>query len=90
MALGRGGRRRGYLAPEPGPGAWNLLFLGVRPEARRRGVARALVAEVERRLRPPAEPVCKPPDPHNPGAIPPPSLSCVIKPVLQHSTAPGG
>lgn len=40
-----------YLAPEPGPGVWNLLFLGVRPEARRRGVARALVAEIERRLR---------------------------------------
>jgi ribosomal protein S18 acetylase RimI-like enzyme len=40
-----------YLAPEPTPGVWNLLFLGVRPEARRRGAARALVAEVERRLR---------------------------------------
>ncbi len=41
-----------YLSPEPaGPGVWNLLFLGVRPEARRRGVARAVIAEVERRLR---------------------------------------
>jgi ribosomal protein S18 acetylase RimI-like enzyme len=41
----------GYLSPEPGPGVWNLLFLGVRPEARRQGVARALIASVERRLR---------------------------------------
>ncbi|WP_210528333.1 GNAT family N-acetyltransferase [Rubellimicrobium arenae] len=40
-----------YLSPEPGPGVWNLLFLGVQPDARRRGVARALIAEVERRLR---------------------------------------
>ncbi|HYF56071.1 MAG TPA: GNAT family N-acetyltransferase [Salinarimonas sp.] len=40
-----------YLAPEPVQGVWNLLFLGVRPEARRGGVARALVGEVERRLR---------------------------------------
>lgn len=38
-----------YLGPEPSPGVWNLLFLGVLPEARRRGVARALVAEAERR-----------------------------------------
>lgn len=40
-----------YLAPEPAPGVWNLLFLGVVPKARRSGLARALVAEVERRLR---------------------------------------
>jgi ribosomal protein S18 acetylase RimI-like enzyme len=39
------------VAPEPAPGVWNLLFLGVQPEARRRGVARALIGEVERRLR---------------------------------------
>lgn len=39
-----------YAVPESPPGVWNLLFLGVRPEARRRGLARALVAEVERRL----------------------------------------
>lgn len=46
------GQGAGYLAPEAaGPGVWNLLFLGVLPEARRQGVARALVAEVERRLR---------------------------------------
>ncbi len=41
----------GYLAPEPGPGVWNLLFLGVRPEGRRQGVASALISEIERRLR---------------------------------------
>lgn len=46
-----GGLGAAYLAPEPPSGVWNLLFLGVRPEARRRGIARALVAEVERRLR---------------------------------------
>lgn len=40
-----------YLAPEAGPGVWNLLFLGVLPRARRRGTARALVAEIERRLK---------------------------------------
>lgn len=41
-----------YLAPEAaGPGVWNLLFLGVLPEARRQGTASALIAEVERRLR---------------------------------------
>ncbi len=40
-----------YLSPEPSPGVWNLLFLGVLPEARRQGVARAVIAEVERRLR---------------------------------------
>ena len=46
------GRGAGYLAPEAaGPGVWNLLFLGVLPEARRQGVARALVADVERQLR---------------------------------------
>lgn len=40
----------GYLAPEAaGPGVWNLLFLGVLPEARRSGTARALVAEAEAR-----------------------------------------
>lgn len=39
-----------YLSPEPGPGVWNLLFLGVLPQARRRGVATALVAEAERCL----------------------------------------
>jgi ribosomal protein S18 acetylase RimI-like enzyme len=45
------GQGAGYLAPEAaGPGVWNLLFLGVRPEARRQGVARALITEVERRL----------------------------------------
>lgn len=49
--LADGGEGAAYLAPEIGPGVWNLLFLGVRPEARRQGVARALVAEVERRLR---------------------------------------
>jgi GNAT superfamily N-acetyltransferase len=37
----------GHLSPEAGPGVWNLRFLGVRPEARRQGVARALMAEVE-------------------------------------------
>lgn len=46
------GNGAAYLAPEPSPGVWYLLFLGVRPEARRRGIARALVAAVERRLRP--------------------------------------
>ncbi len=40
-----------YVAPEPSPGVWNLLFLGVLPSRRRRGVARALVVEVEDRLR---------------------------------------
>jgi ribosomal protein S18 acetylase RimI-like enzyme len=45
------GQGAGYLAPEAGPGVWNLLFLGVRPEARRQGVARALVSHVEQRLR---------------------------------------
>ena len=46
------GQGAGYLAPESvGPGVWNLLFLGVLPEARRTGVARALVAEAEARAR---------------------------------------
>jgi ribosomal protein S18 acetylase RimI-like enzyme len=46
------GQGAGYLAPEAaGPGVWNLLFLGVRPEGRRQGLARALVTDVERRLR---------------------------------------
>ena len=46
------GQGAAYLAPEAaGPGVWNLLFLGVLPEARRRGLARALIAEVEQRLR---------------------------------------
>lgn len=46
------GQGAAYLAPEPaGPGVWNLLFLGVLPEARRHGVARALITEVERRLK---------------------------------------
>ena len=40
-----------YLSPEASPGVWNLLFLGVRLEARRVGLARALIGEVERRLR---------------------------------------
>ena len=40
-----------YLSPEPAPGVWNLLFLGVLPKARRCGVARTLIAEIERRLR---------------------------------------
>lgn len=39
------------LSPEPAPGVWNLLFLGVLPDARRRGLARALVGEAERRMR---------------------------------------
>lgn len=45
------GRGAAYLAPEVGPGVWNLLFLGVLPEGRRQGIARGLVAEIERRLR---------------------------------------
>ena len=49
--LAGNGQGAGYLSPEPGPGVWNLLFLGVLPEARRQGVARTLIAEVERRLR---------------------------------------
>ena len=50
--LAEGGQAAAYLAPEAaGPGVWNLLFLGVLPEARRRGLARALIAEVEQRLR---------------------------------------
>lgn len=49
--LAEDGSGAAYLAPEAASGVWNLLFLGVRPEARRRGVARALIAEVERRLR---------------------------------------
>jgi GNAT superfamily N-acetyltransferase len=36
-----------YLAPEPQPGDWNLLFLGVLPNGRRTGVGRALVAAAE-------------------------------------------
>jgi ribosomal protein S18 acetylase RimI-like enzyme len=44
------GEAAGLLGPEPGPGVWNLLFLAVRPEARRRGLARALLAHVESRL----------------------------------------
>jgi ribosomal protein S18 acetylase RimI-like enzyme len=40
-----------YLSPEPSPCVWNLLFLGVLPGARRGGLARALIGEVERRLR---------------------------------------
>ncbi len=40
-----------YLSPESSPGVWNLLFLGVLPEARRKGLARALISEVEQRLR---------------------------------------
>lgn len=46
------GQGAGCLAPEAaGPGVWNLLFLGVLPQAQRRDVARAIVAHVERRLR---------------------------------------
>lgn len=44
------GQGAAYLSPEPSPGVWNLLFIGVLPEARRGGIARALIAEVERRL----------------------------------------
>lgn len=40
-----------YVAPEPGMGVWNLLFLGVQPEARRSGLARALVLKIETQLR---------------------------------------
>ncbi|TNC44606.1 GNAT family N-acetyltransferase [Rubellimicrobium rubrum] len=40
-----------HRSPEIGPGVWNLLFLGVLPEQRRRGVARALVAAAEVRAR---------------------------------------
>ena len=39
-----------YLSPESSPGVWNLLFLGVLPAARRGGLARALIGEVEQRL----------------------------------------
>ena len=36
------------LAPEPMSGdAWNMLFVGTRPEGRRRGIARALLAATE-------------------------------------------
>lgn len=49
--LANHGQGAAYLAPEPMAGVWNLLFLGVLPEARRQGVARALVAEVEWRLK---------------------------------------
>lgn len=45
------GQAAAFLSPEPAPGVWNLLFLGVLPDARRRGLARALVAGAERRLR---------------------------------------
>lgn len=50
--LAEGGQGAGYLAPEAaGPGVWNLLFVGVLPEARRQGTARALVAEAEARAK---------------------------------------
>ncbi len=49
--LASDGQGAAYLAPETGPGVWNLLFLGVLPEARRQGIALALVVEVEKRLR---------------------------------------
>ncbi len=45
------GLEAAYLSPEASPGVWHLLFLGVRLEVRRRGLARALIREVERRLR---------------------------------------
>lgn len=35
--------------PEPAPGVWNMLFLGVLPESRRCGVGRDLVTAVEHR-----------------------------------------
>ena len=42
------GQAAAMLAPEPmAPDVWNLLFLGTRPEARRAGRARALVAAAE-------------------------------------------
>ncbi|MFK7986742.1 MAG: GNAT family N-acetyltransferase [Sandaracinaceae bacterium] len=41
-----------YVAPEPfADRVWNLYFLGVSPDAQGKGVGRALVTEVERRLR---------------------------------------
>ena len=46
------GQGAAYLAPETaGPEVWNLLFLGVKPEGRRQGLARGLITEVEQRLR---------------------------------------
>lgn len=45
------GQGAAYVAPEAGPGVSNLLFLGVLPDARRQGTARALVDEVEERLK---------------------------------------
>lgn len=35
--------------PEPAPGVWNMLFIGVLPASRRKGVGRELVVAVEHR-----------------------------------------